>query len=99
MGGSGLGSLSGDGSPFIVDWGLVAESGVAPSQVVPALNEGEDGHARLDMGSEAASIEQFAFQRGEEALAHGVVVRVPTEPIEGRTPVSRQRAPKAKEVY
>src|SRR5271156_2365470 len=45
-------------------------------RVVPALDEVEDRQARLDLGLEAAPVEQLAFERGEEALAHGVVKTV-----------------------
>ena len=68
-------------------------------RVVPAFDELEDRHAGFDLGFEAAAVEQFAFEGGKEALAHGVVEASPTEPIEGRTPASLQRSPKASEVY
>jgi hypothetical protein len=46
------------------------------NQVVEALNELEDDHPGFALRSEATAIEQFAFERGEEALAHRVVVSV-----------------------
>ncbi len=41
--------------------------------VVPAFDEFEDGHARFYLGFEAAAVEQFTFERGEETLAHRVI--------------------------
>jgi hypothetical protein len=59
---------------------------MAPARIVPALDEPEDGHAGLRLGLELAPVEQLAFEGGEEAL-------------DGRTPASFQRRPKAIEVY
>ena len=50
---------------------------MAPIGVVPAFDELEYGHAVLRLGGKRAPIEQLAFQRGEEALAHRVVVGIP----------------------
>ena len=44
--------------------------------VVPALDVLEDGEPRGGLRLEALAVEQLALERGEEALAHGVVVRV-----------------------
>ena len=44
--------------------------------VVPALDEIEDRHASLGLGPVTFTAEQLAFEGREEALAHGVVVRV-----------------------
>lgn len=49
---------------------------MASTWIVPALDEPEDGHAGLRLGSELSPVEQLAFERGEEALAHRVVVGV-----------------------
>src|SRR6266851_1718693 len=46
---------------------------MAAMRIVPTLDEFEDGHARFYLGFEAAAVEQFAFERGEETLAHRVV--------------------------
>src|SRR5713101_8642978 len=46
---------------------------MAAMGVVPALDELKHGHARFDLGFEAAAVEQFAFERGKEALAHRVI--------------------------
>ena len=45
-------------------------------RVVEAFDELEDGHPRLAVRSEAAPIDQLAFEGGEETLAHRIVVRV-----------------------
>jgi len=44
--------------------------------VVPAFDVGEDGHPGLRLALEPALIEQFALERGEEALAQRIVVSV-----------------------
>jgi hypothetical protein len=72
---------------------------MAAMRVVPAFDEVEDCHAGLDLGLETTPVEQLAFERGEKALAQALSKQSPTEPIEGRTPASRQRWPKAIEVY
>jgi hypothetical protein len=41
-----------------------------------ALDEFKDRHPSFCLGLEAVAIEQLALERGEEALAHRVVVRV-----------------------
>src|ERR1700726_5054892 len=46
---------------------------MAAMGVVPPLDEFEDGHARFYLGFEAAAVEQFPFERGEETLAHRVI--------------------------
>src|SRR5260370_25777008 len=46
---------------------------MAAMGVVPAFDELEDRHAGLALGFEAAAVEQFAFERGEETLAHCVI--------------------------
>src|SRR6056297_1438390 len=43
---------------------------------VPAFNELEAGNTGFGLRPELAAVEQFAFERGEEALAHGVVVAI-----------------------
>ena len=45
-------------------------------RVVPSLDVLEDGQARRGLRREAVALEQFAFEGGEEALAHRVVVGV-----------------------
>lgn len=41
--------------------------------IIPALDEIEDCDAGLGLGFEAAPVEQFAFERGEETFAHRVI--------------------------
>ena len=48
-------------------------------RVVPALDPFEHGHACFALGLEASAVEQFALERGEEALGHRVVVRIANE--------------------
>ena len=45
-------------------------------RVVLSLDEVEDRHTRLDLILEAGSIEELAFECGEEALAHRIVIRI-----------------------
>src|SRR5262249_50295562 len=59
-----------------IDEREVVEGGVAAGRGVPALDEFEDGQAGVDLGLEAGAIEKLALERGEEALAERVVVRV-----------------------
>ena len=74
--------------------------------IVPSLDEFEYGPACLGLRAEALSVEELAFEGGEEALAHGVVIAVSdraslpaAQPMEGLTPALAQRCPKAMEVY
>jgi hypothetical protein len=61
----------------------------------------EDGHPGFGLSREAAApIQQLALERGEEALAEGVVVGVAhARPIDGRTPASRQQRPKVRSAW
>ena len=49
---------------------------MAAGRVVEAFDELKDGDPRLAVRSEATSIDQLAFEGGEETLAHGIVVSV-----------------------
>ena len=49
---------------------------MATGRVVEAFDELKDGHPRLAVRSEAAPIDQLAFEGGEETLAHRIVVGV-----------------------
>jgi hypothetical protein len=79
---------------FILHGGKIVEPGVTAMRVVPGFDEREDSHSCFDLGLEPASVEEYAFQNGEEALAQGVVEAITTDPVEGRTwspcTVSRQ---------
>src|ERR1700722_18223523 len=46
---------------------------MAATRVIPALDEFKDRQAGFDLGFEVTAVEQFAFESGKEALAHGVV--------------------------
>ena len=56
---------------------------MSPARIVETLDELEDGNARLGLRPEATPIEQLAFERGEEALRHCVVVGVSDRPHRG----------------
>jgi hypothetical protein len=49
---------------------------VGAARGVEAFDELKDGHPRLGVGSEAMSVDQRAFEGGEETLAHRIVVGV-----------------------
>src|SRR5689334_24950128 len=49
---------------------------MAAMRVVPPFDEFKDRAARLYGILKAAAVEQFAFERGEETLAHGVIEAV-----------------------
>src|SRR3984893_6437241 len=61
----------------------MADAGMATSGIVPPLDVAEDRHPGLGLRYEPAACQQLAFQCGEEALAHGVVVGV-TDRSHGR---------------
>src|SRR3954447_26656200 len=62
---------------FVANGRAIPQGGVPPGGIVEAFDEAEAGHACLDLGSETASLEQFAFEGGKEALAQGIVVCIP----------------------
>src|SRR6185312_16293290 len=61
---------------LVVDWRSVSEPGVPPMRVVPALDPFEDRHLRFRLRAEPATAQQLSLERREEALGHGVVVRI-----------------------
>jgi len=67
--------------------------------VVPAFDEVEHGQARVGLRREALPIEQLALEGREELSQRALSYALPTLPIDGRTPASRHRTPKAMEVY
>ncbi len=67
-------------SRFVVDGRLIAERGMTAMRIVPALDEIEDRQPRLDLGLEAAALEQLAFQGGEKTFAHRVIETVAYRP-------------------
>jgi hypothetical protein len=62
--------------PFVFDGRKIAEGRMAAGRVVEAFDELKDGDPRLAMRSETAPIDPFAFEGGEETLAHRIVVGV-----------------------
>ena len=74
-------------APFEVDGGFVAEGGMAPAGIVPALDELKDGDAGLRLGLELSPVEQLTFEGGEEAFTHGVVISI-ADRSHGRTYLS-----------
>ena len=63
-------------APFVVGGAELAEGGVPAVGVVEAFQVVEDGYPGFGPGAEAVAVQQLAFQGGEEALGHGVVVGV-----------------------
>ena len=51
--------------------------------VIPAFQKFKDGHARLSLSAKAAPVDEFAFERGEEALGHRVVEAIAGRPGRG----------------
>jgi hypothetical protein len=49
---------------------------MAAPLIIEAFDEGERRIARIGLCLKPAASEKFAFERGEEALAHGIVVCV-----------------------
>ena len=72
-----------------------------PIGIVPALDKLEDRETSLRPTGERLPLDEFTFERRKERFAHRVVVAVSPQldPIDGRTPASLQRFPKARAVY
>ena len=71
-------------SRFVSHGRSVAEAECSRTGLYQPLMRLEARHARLGLRCKPAPLEQLAFQRGEEALAHRVVIGSPTDPIDGR---------------
>ena len=58
---------------FVCDRGMIAQGGMPAYRVVKTFDKAEacDGDG---LRYKAASIQQLAFKRGEEALAHRIVM-------------------------
>jgi hypothetical protein len=82
-----------------VDGRKITEAGVQTVRVVPTLDELKHRHARLSLRAETMTIEKLTLQGGKKLSHSALSYASPTDPIEGRTPASRQRSPKAIEVY
>ena len=50
-------------------------------RVVPAFEPFEDRHTGPGLGLEATAVQHFAFEHREEALGHGVIVRIAASDI------------------
>src|SRR6516162_11139596 len=61
---------------LVVIRGEIPDRGMTTARVIEALDEFEHRDPRLGLRLEPAPVEKLAFQRGEEALAHGIVVGV-----------------------
>ena len=72
---------------------------MATLRVVPTFDEVEHSDLGFSLTLEASSIDQFALERGKEALGHGVVETVTDRSHRRPHTISRQRVPKAIEVY
>ena len=72
---------------------------MATGGILPSLHVAEDRHPGLDLRCEPAACQQLAFQCGEEALSHGIVVGVTNRSHGMGAPASRQRLPHASDVY
>ena len=72
---------------------------MAAPLIIEAFDEGERRIARIGLCLEPAASEKFAFERGKKLSHMALSYASPTEPIEGRTPASRQRWPNSIELY
>ena len=65
------------GSPLELSGADEAQRRVAPGRIVEAVDVAGQGVARLGPGQEHGAPDEFALQRLEERLDHGIVVAVP----------------------
>src|SRR5580658_2489560 len=61
---------------LVVDRRAIADRGVTTMRVVPTFDPLEHRHPGFSLAMEAASAQQFALERGKEALSHGIVVGI-----------------------
>ena len=59
--------------PFVAYRGFVAQRGMPPVPVVPALDELEQDQPRLPAGRERLTLQEFGLQRALHALCLGLV--------------------------
>lgn len=71
---------------LVLDRRVVVQRRVPSVRVVPAFDELEDRHPGLVSRLEPGPLQQLAFERPEERLAHGIVVAVPDGPHRGPDP-------------
>ena len=65
--------------------------------IVEAFDVFEDGHLGFGLGFEPTPGQESKLAKKLSAMA--LSKQSPTDPMEGRMPISRQRPPKAIEVY
>ena len=70
------------------------DPGMAAPGVIPLLDVLEDRLSGLGVSAEAPPAGQLAFERGEKALGHGVVVAVPGK-LQSATAIAASSALKA----
>ena len=68
--------LLGHDVSFRVRWAKDSPGPSGDVRIVGAFDELKDGHPRLAVRSETTSVDQRAFEGGEETLAHRIVVGV-----------------------
>ena len=61
---------------LVVDGRHLAEGGVPTAGIVPGFDEVENSHPGLGLIFESFPLDEFGLERGEEALAHGVVIGI-----------------------
>src|SRR5262249_17750022 len=61
---------------LVVDRGEIPDRRMTPARVIETLDKLEHRDPRFGLRLEPAPIEKLTFQRGEEALAHSIVVGV-----------------------
>lgn len=81
--------------PFVFDGREIAQRRVAALWIVQAFDEAEDGHP-----SPLCERKRFRSSSSHPKLSQMALSQTsPTEPVEGLTPASLQRLPKASEVH
>lgn len=81
--------------PFVFDGREIAQRRVAALWIVQAFDEAEDGHP-----SPLCERKRFRSSSSHPKRSHMALSQMsPTEPVEGLTPASLQRLPKASEVH
>jgi hypothetical protein len=55
---------------------MIVDTGMSTVRVIPSLDEFENSHPSLGLSAETAVVDEFAFERGEEALTLGIVEAV-----------------------
>jgi hypothetical protein len=61
---------------LVLDGREITDRGMTAAAIVKSFDELERGHPRLGLRLEPTPVEKLALERGEEALAHRIVVGV-----------------------